>query len=202
MMLRLFALLLFIALAGCAHQHRITPPPNVLAQQQSLQAIDNWQVNGKLGIRTADESGSASLKWGQQQQHYQINLSGPLGQKRMVITGKPGKVILEEAGQKPLTAKNAEALIKKAAGWTLPVTQLAYWIRGVPAPREKITRLQTNELGLIAQLEQGGWVITYSNYRNWQVAGSELAMPQKIIAQYHDVRLILAIRDWQMGASE
>lgn len=200
MMLRLFVLSMVIAFVGCAHQARITPPPNVLAHQQTLQAIDQWQVNGKLGIRTANDSGSASLKWSQTQKHYQINLSGPLGQKRMLITGKPGKVTLEEAGQKPLTAKSAEALIKKTAGWTLPVTQLAYWVRGVPAPRVKITRLQTNNLGLIEQLEQGGWLISYSNYRTWNVAGQQLAMPQKIIAQYRDVRLILAIRDWQMGA--
>lgn len=202
MMLRLFVLIMVVACAGCAHQSRITPPPNVVAHQQTLQAIDQWQLIGKLGIRTAHDSGSASLKWSQDQQDYQINLSGPLGQKSMIITGKPGKVSLEEAGQKTLSATSAEALIKKTSGWTLPVAQLAYWVRGVPAPRQKITRLQTNHLGLIDQLEQGGWLISYSNYRHWDVDDKQLTMPQKIVAQYRDVRLILAIRDWQMGATE
>lgn len=200
MILRSIILVMVIAFVGCAHQSRITPPPNLLAHQQTLQTVDHWQLNGKLGIRTATDSGSASLKWSQAKQDYHINLSGPLGQKRMVITGKPGKVTLEEAGQKTLTAKSAEALIKKTSGWTLPVAQLAYWVKGVPAPREKITRLETNNLGLIDQLEQGGWLISYSNYRHWDVHGTQLTMPQKIIAQYRDVRLILAIHEWQMEA--
>jgi len=202
MILRHLFLIIMIALAGCAHQGRITAPPNVLAQQELLQTIAQWEVNGKLGIRTADDSGSASLKWAQTEKDYRINLSGPLGQKHIAITGTPHKVTLEESGRPPLSAQNAESLIKQAVGWTLPVTQLAYWIRGVPAPREKITSLQANELGLVAQLEQGGWTIQYSNYRNWDIEGKQVAMPQKIIAQYHDVRLILAIRDWHMSTPE
>ena len=199
-LLRGSLLISLIFVTGCIHQ--IKPPANVLAHQAALQSITHWELNGKLGIRTAQDSGSATLKWVQIQQEYRIHLSGPLGQKSMLITGAPGIVTLEEAGQKPLTAKSAEALIKKAAGWTLPVTQLAFWVRGVPSPREKITRLHTNELGLIEQLEQGGWLINYSNYRNWDVDGRQLTMPQKVIAQYRDVRLILAVRNWQMGAKQ
>ncbi len=200
--LHLFLFTVMILVAGCTHQGRITPPPNLLAHQTALQTIAHWELNGKLGIRTAEESGSATLKWIQTQQEYRIQLSGPFGQKSMLITGTPSKVILEEAGKKPLTANTAEALIKKAVGWTLPVTQLAFWVRGVPSPREKITRLRTNELGLIDELEQGGWVIQYSSYRQWDIQGKQLTLPQKVIAQYRDVRLILAVRNWQMGADQ
>lgn len=200
MMLYRFAasLCLLLLLSGCAHQS-LTPPADVLAHQQQLQTINSWGLSGKLGIRTADDSGSAAVKWSQQLSHYQINLSGPLGQKRMIITGKPGKVRLEQSGSAPLEAKSAEALIKKAAGWTLPVAQLAYWVRGVPAPKQRITRLQQNQAGLIAQLQQGGWTIAYSHYRDQQVAGKTLALPGKITAEHKDVRLILAIREWQLG---
>jgi len=194
--LLIFTLLL---LGGCAHKGSLTPPLDVLEHQRQVQAINDWQLTGKLGIRTTDDNGSASVKWAQQVANYQINLSGPLGQKSMIITGTPDKVRLEQTGESAQEAKTAEALIKKSAGWTLPVAQLAYWVRGVPAPKLRITQLQQNETGLIAQLIQGGWSINYSNYRDQTFNGVNLPLPGKITAEYKDVRLVLVIRDWQLG---
>lgn len=209
-------MLLLLLISGCAHRGTFTPPPDLVAHQQQLQRITHWKLTGKLGIRTSDDNGSASFKWAQQLTNYEINLSGPLGQKRMIITGMPGKVRLEQTGSALLEAKSAEALIKEAAGWTLPVTQLTYWVRGVPAPKQRITHLQQNESGLLAQLQQGGWSITYSNYKNYPYSDPAtpvptadhllspttdhtLSLPGKITAEHEDVRLILVIREWQLG---
>lgn len=194
-------LLAFLLASGCAHRS-LTPPQDVLEHQRQLQAIGDWQLAGKLGIRTADDSGSASVKWQQQPNTYQINLSGPLGQKSMIITGSPGKVRLEQTGEPPQEAKTAEALIKKTAGWTLPVAQLAYWVRGVPAPKLRITHLHQNDNGLIEQLNQGGWAISYSNYRDQTFNGTNMPLPGKIIAEYQDVRLTLVIRTWRLGPTQ
>ena len=202
MILRYSLMLLALLLAsGCAHRS-LTPPQDVLEHQRQLQAIGDWQLAGKLGIRTADDSGSASVKWQQQPNTYQINLSGPLGQKSMIITGSPDKVRLEQTGEPPQEAKTAEALIKKTAGWTLPVTQLAYWVRGVPAPKLRITHLHQNDNGLIEQLNQGGWAISYSNYRDQIFNGTNMPLPGKIIAEYQDVRLTLVIRTWRLGPTQ
>ncbi|HCS66540.1 MAG TPA: outer membrane lipoprotein LolB [Cellvibrio sp.] len=195
-------LFLTLLLGGCVHKGLLTPPQDVLEHQRQVQAIGDWQLTGKLGLRTAVDSGSASVKWVQQIANYQINLSGPLGQKSMIITGTPDKVRLEQTGEPAQEAKTAEALIKKSAGWTLPVAQLAYWVRGVPAPKLRITQLQQNENGLIAQLIQGGWSINYSNYRDQTFNGVILPLPGKITAEYKDVRLVLVIRNWQLGAAQ
>lgn len=203
MMLRYPLLLLVLLLAsGCAHRGSLTPPQNVQEHQRQLQAVSDWQLAGKLGIRTDNDSGSASLKWAQQLANYQINLSGPLGQKRMIITGTPDKVRLEQTGEPVQEAKTAEALIKKSVGWTLPVAQLAYWVRGVPAPKLRITHLQQNPNGLIDQLIQGDWSISYSNYRDQNFNGALLPLPGKITAEYKDVRLVLVIREWSLGAQD
>lgn len=199
MQCRVICLLLLITLSGCAQRGAFAPPPDLVAHQQQLQRITHWELSGKLGVRTRAESGSASLKWAQQLADFQINLSGPLGQKRMIITGTPGKVRLEQTGSAALEARNAETLIKKAAGWTLPVAQLTYWVRGVPAPKQRITHLQQNESGLIAQLQQGGWSIAYNNYKNYHHHNQTFSLPGKITAEHDDVRLILVIRDWQLG---
>lgn len=212
----LICLALLLMISGCAHRGTFTPPPDLVAHQQQLQNITHWELQGKLGIRTSNDNGSAALKWTQQVANYEINLSGPLGQKRMIITGAPGKVRLEQTGSEPMEAKTAEALVREAAGWTLPVTQLTYWVRGVPAPKQRITHLQQNESGLIAQLQQGGWSITYSNYQNYPYSAPTLApataatatrsvtpsqtlsLPGRITAEHEDVRLILVIRAWQL----
>lgn len=196
-----FAALLLATLlgTGCAHRPQIVQPENLHQHQQQLQAITGWQLQGKLGIRTPDESGSASLRWRQDDHNYQINLSGPLGQKRLLITGQPGKVRFEQSGEPAQEARTPEALIKQQLGWTLPVTQLAYWVRGVPAPKGRISLLEQNSDGLIARLQQGDWLITYSNYNNQSHQGKTLALPGKITAEYRDIRLILAISQWQLG---
>lgn len=199
---RLLIILSLLLISGCVHQGSLTPPQDVLEHQRQVQAIGDWQLTGKLGIRTTDDSGSASVKWTQQIASYQINLSGPLGQKSMIITGTPDRVRLEQTGEPAQEAKTAEALIKKSAGWTLPVAQLAYWVRGVPAPKLRITHLLQNETGLIAQLIQGGWSIHYSNYRDQTFNGINLPLPGKITAEYKDVRLVLVIRDWRLGAAQ
>ena len=202
MILRYSFILLALLLAnGCAHRS-LTPPQDVLEHQRQLQVISDWQLTGKLGIRTTADSGSASVKWVQQLASYQINLSGPLGQKRMIITGNADKVRLEQTGEPAQEAKTAEALIKKSAGWTLPVAQLAYWVRGVPAPKLRITYLQQNENGLIDQLTQGGWNISYSNYRDQTFNSAVLPLPGKITAEYKDVRLVLVIREWNLGTAK
>jgi outer membrane lipoprotein LolB len=194
--------LTILLLSGCVHQGSLTPPQDVLEHQRQVQAINDWQLTGKLGIRTTEDSGSASVRWVQQIANYQINLSGPLGQKSMIITGTPDKVRLEQTGEPAQEAKTAEALIKKSAGWTLPITQLAYWVRGVPAPKLRISYLQQNDSGLIAQLIQGDWNISYSNYRDQTFNGIILPLPGKITAQYKDVRLVLVIRDWHLGVAQ
>lgn len=197
---RLVALLLAILLGGgCVHRPTIVQPENLREHQQQLQAVTDWQLHGKLGIRTPDDNGSASLRWRQDDHNYQINLSGPLGQKRLLISGQPGKVRLEQSGEPAQEAKSPEALIKQQLGWTLPVTQLAYWVRGIPAPKGRISLLEQNSDGLIARLQQGDWLITYGNYNNQSHQGKALALPGKITAEYRDIRLILAIRQWQLG---
>ena len=197
--LRLAALsfvLLFVS--GCAQQGRIDYTQNLAEHQRQLATLNHWQLSGKLGIRAPSDSGSASLQWQQEGRRYRIDLSGPLGQKRMLINGRPGRVTLEQAGQKTRSATSAEALIAQVANWNLPVTQLSYWVRGLPSPSTPIDELLKNDQGLITQLQQGGWQINYYGYSEYIFNGQSLPLPQKIIAQYADLRLTLIARSWQL----
>ena len=54
-------------------------PAQWRAHKQQITQLDGWQINGKIGIRAPQDSGSATLFWLQRQDYYDIRLSGPLG---------------------------------------------------------------------------------------------------------------------------
>lgn len=191
-------------LTGCSTQPR---SGNTLGhtpleqQQEQLRRIYTWQIDGKLGVRSPYESGTASLKWQQFPRAYNIHISGPLGHKRMQVQGEDGKVSLHRSGQPSISADNAEELLLQATGWGLPVSQLSYWVRGLPAPGAPVDKLETDANGLVNHLQQQGWDITYLAYTPQAYLDSQLLMPSRIQAVNNELRLTLVIRNWQLGNS-
>ena len=198
--LPLLVILCLALLSGCAHQNKpqtSTPPVSLedwSKRQNQIMAIRDWQASGKLGIKVPNDGGSASLQWQQNSSDYQIDLAGPLGMGKMTITGTRDAVTLSQSNRPPQTATTAEELIVKNTGWKIPVAQLTYWIRGLPAPVATVTRYAFNDQGGLGELEQAGWKITYGEYLQ---TSKDIPMPGRITAEFKDVRLILVLREWQ-----
>lgn len=193
--------LLILLLGGCAHQPGQLPAQDWQERYQQLAALPDWQVSGKLGVRIPGDNGSASLHWHQQHSNYSIDLSGPMGSNRFSIKGNDHQVTLLRSGQPPQVAHSAEDLILANTGWTIPVAELAWWVRALPAPDQPIDRQQRDESRQLLSLEQSGWLIEYSNYRvlPHPQHSTPLVMPGRIVASWGDIRLTLVIRDWQFG---
>ncbi|GGY79862.1 outer-membrane lipoprotein LolB [Cellvibrio zantedeschiae] len=194
--------LLFISLllSGCAHK---LPKAPLISEdwpkhQAQVEALGKWQATGKLGVKVPNDGGSMTLRWQQQPNDFAIDFTGPFGQNILGIAGKAGEVTLSEPGKAPITAKTAEELIRRNTGWTIPVAQLTFWVRGLPAPTAKITHFAPNAQGLIGELEQLGWKVTYGEYLSVNAGTETLAMPGRITAEFKDMRLTLVIREWQM----
>lgn len=192
------ALLLLVWLAGCAGQ---APAPDVprqpddwQRQQQDLAALDTWKVAGKVGLRTAEESRSANLDWSQAPDHYRMLISGPFGAGRSVLEGRQGAVTLT-TGDGRFEASSPEALMQQQLGWSLPISALDYWVRGLPAPG-RAHRQSDDELGFPETLSQDGWTI---RYRDWTYADS-LWLPSRLIMTYDDIRATLVVNQWQPGS--
>ena len=190
-----------IVLSGCSHQQPKAPliSQNWPNHKEKVESIANWQAVGKLAVKVPNDGGSASLKWIQTGAEYQIELNGPFGSGKVTINGLPTSVTLSEAGQPPQTAKTAEELIRKNTGWNIPVTQLAFWVRGLPDPKTKVTHFSPNAQGLIGELEQLGWKVSYGDYLNATISESSIPMPGRIVAEYKDVRLTLVVREWSFA---
>jgi outer membrane lipoprotein LolB len=199
-------LLMMLFIHGCSHQPQkdLSKNKNWSAHLAQVVAIKQWQTKGKLGVKVPNDGGNASILWQQQPGEYQIDLAGPLGMGKMIINGYPNRVTLTKSETQIQTAKTAEELLAKNMGWAIPVTQLAYWVRGLPAPKIKATHFSFNQQGLLSELEQAGWKITYGDYllvnslANNTPAES-LNLPGRIHAQYKDIQITLILREWILG---
>ncbi|MGH1370579.1 MAG: lipoprotein insertase outer membrane protein LolB [Cellvibrionaceae bacterium] len=162
--------------------------------QKILGDIDQWQVQGKLGVRLPDNSGSVYFNWKQRPDDFAIHLSGPLGQGTTWIRGNDRQVSLERPNQTTILAKTPEALMQKGLGWWLPISQLYYWVRGIPAPQTHPSAQQHHDDGSLKFLEQDGWQLEYSRYKS--VSGWSL--PSKVIARQQDIKLTFIIKNWKL----
>lgn len=189
-----------ITLAGCAHLQKPSAPPSQPAKswpsrQNQLAQQKNWNIKGSIGVRTADKGTSASFNWRQQQHAYFIELFGPLGINRAMLTGTGNQVTLQTADKKTYVAKDSEALLRERYGWYLPVNNLYYWVRGLPAPHSSAdVQLDANKR--LATLHQQGWQIRYNSYTNT----NGLELPEKMTLDRGKLHIRMVIRQWQLNS--
>ena len=184
-------------LAGCATSQSVTEPRQERqagdweAQTEQVEAFTSWNLTGKVGLRTPQESTSANLDWRQTPYHYRLLVTGPMGAGRSTLEGRDGRVSLTTSEGR-FEADSPEALMEQRLGWSLPVSSLTDWVRGLPA-NDSDFEMTDDELGFPASLEQDGWEI---DYRGWKdVNGTWL--PNRLVMTYDDLRATLVVNQWQ-----
>ncbi|MGQ3888409.1 lipoprotein insertase outer membrane protein LolB [Legionella sp. CNM-1927-20] len=161
--------------------------------QVSKGAPSSWNLSGALAVRSARKSATASINWYQRGPgSYQIRLFGPLGSGTIMIAKRGGVIVLQD-GPKKATSSNAEQLLLQQTGIRLPVNNLYYWVRGLPAPGavQSAKRDAGNRLML---LRQGGYTIQYLGYRSVGKA----VLPSHIRLQGNGVFIKLVINRWSI----
>ena len=190
-------LLLALLLHGCALLQPPSPPPPPAGTQidwldhlRSLTLLQEWQLKGKIGVRTRNDGGSAYLDWNQAEDSFYIILSGPLGQGTTIVSGNATGARLEQSDGIFL-AESPDQLVQEHTGWHIPIAHLLYWIKGMPAPGDTPS-LTHNALGTLATLQQGGWQLDYDQY------SPELGtlLPHKIRIRKDDLKVTLIIKQW------
>lgn len=191
-MLRLIILLgCSLALAACSSFKPQAPQPAITWEQHqaSLQALDSWDISGKIGIVTTTSSHSASLKWRQEEQDYQIDMRGPLGQGGASIIGNADNVTVEIAGEGTFTGPDPEFILYQQLGWELPISDIRWWIRGLPAPDKTFDfSLENNRLNT---LQQDGWTIRYLRYNSLSPT-----LPTKLKLSHQGLKITVIINSW------
>ena len=170
-------------------------------RQQSLGKIpDSWTINGRISVINEQENWYAKFTWIQQEQDFQLNFTGPLGETELQVSQIAQNVRLKTPA-KERTGHNLEQLLQQETGWSLPITSLRYWSQGYPNPA--ITaQLKYNKEQQISDIFQAGWHIQYhKRMLAEQVSGPKIWLPKKIIATKQDIKIKLIITRWHLGES-
>ena len=133
------------------------PPAHV---SQQVEAENQFNLQGKIGVRTPHQSGSAFFTWVQQQQQFDIELSGILGVGKTQISGQPGQVTLNSAKTGLIYAESPEELLEQATGWQAPITHLVDWVQARPATVN--AQIQKDPQQRPTQFIEDGWTVDLS----------------------------------------
>ena len=178
----LFLLFSFLCFSCAAPLPR--PPADHLQQlwqtrESALVPIRHWELRGRLAVRADERGGQASLTWKRAAAQHDIRLNGPLGRGVVRVTQNETGAQLQDAEQRVFHAANAEELLYRYTGWRLPLTNLNYWVRGVPVPGLPASR-ELDDAGRLKTLRQQGWELQYQEYVRFE--GHEL--PNRLTLTY------------------
>lgn len=157
-----------LVLTGC-QQYTQPQAPSV---SQIPEAANNFNLQGKIGVKTPGQSGSAFFTWVQQQDEFDIELSGILGVGKTQISGTPGQVTLNSAKTGLIQAETPEELLQRATGWQAPITHLVDWVQAKPATTQ--AKISKDESNRPIQFLEDGWTVDLSY-------NAQAQLPNKLI---------------------
>jgi len=199
-----------LLLGGCSHLEteeeplaEVVPPKpvepvNWEITKQQRQAINSWELRGRLGIQTEHNGGSLDINWKQDGDDYVIRLLAPMGQGTYRIHGDKYSASIKMPNGKTRYIDQPNQMFNEALGVSLPLDALKDWVRGVPASSLKLDYAKWDDKGLLHVVRQEGWHVEMSNH-----FGETLPMPYKIYIDREDmpdldIRLVL--RQWMVDS--
>ena len=156
-------LLMVLLLAACA-QVEVKPPAGPL----------EFDLSGRIAARYRDDAFSGLLTWRHAADGDEMLISTPMGQGVARIVRQGEAVVLTTAEGREFSDRDGEALTERVLGFRLPLTGLADWVRGRPAPA----------------LEARGWKVEYQE-RDIE------NRPTRLRVTYPGVELRLVISQWE-----
>jgi outer membrane lipoprotein LolB len=187
--------LLITLLSGCATtSYQAINVDELEPAKLSLSELDNWQINAKLGIRTATDAQSIRMLWQQQGAKYQLRLNGPLGFGTAYIVGDSEQAEIKKGGQ--LMTTSPQQLAMQLTGVPLPITALSWWVKGLISPNHSAaTDIQRAQTGQLEGFQQAGWQISILSYSQT----GPYWTPKKIAGRQGELSFKLIISDWQFS---
>lgn len=195
--LLLAAAALPLLLVACVPAVRIKGDAGLLHAQrereQALAQADHWILQGRLGVSDGSNGGSGSFSWTQNDDQYEFVLRGPaISGVDFRLSGGPQGALLEGLRGGALRGPDAEALMRKALGWEVPLHDLRAWVLGLRAPGVP-AELSFGSDRLPSLLQQDGWTV---DYREWD-GSRQPPLPRKLYAERAPYKVRLSIESWQ-----
>lgn len=188
----LFCLLMAMTLFACASVGSLEP---VVANSindgntRRVLAVDRWHLVGRLSVRHGNQSWLSRVEWRHIKRLDVLTLSTSLGGVMAKLSFSTDGVYLTNTDgyTRMITQVELESLL----GYSPPLQQLKYWVRGVADPA----------FGFIPHdfavadgrgFEQTRWQISLERY--YRLDG--LVLPKKIVAEKGDLKIKLMVDEW------
>ncbi len=192
------ALLLSFLLSSCTNLS--VPQPTSTYQQkpwylrsQALKRINQWHAQGAFSIHQPNKTVIATYDWQQRDQNYHIRIQSSFNTYSINITGRPGMVMLWRSNKEHFTATTPERLMQEQLGWRLPISDLHYWILGLPAPG--MDHREYDDYGHLSVLMQNGFTVKFFDY----TTVGKVDLPQMLLMTNGHVELRIAIKHWHLS---
>jgi outer membrane lipoprotein LolB len=194
----LFLACVAVAIAGCSQFGGLADKQQAqelwAARQQALLDFDAWDIHARAAIRLKGEAYNIGLRWQRQAENSMILLEAPFGQGVFRIeTSMGGTYRLRLPDGQVFENSTAEALLEDMIGWSLPISGLEYWIRGIPRPDSAYSH-RLDHGGRARSINQDQWAIDYLDYF---VGQENPQLPRRIKLVSDTVTLKLVIERWQ-----
>ena len=91
-------------LQGCANLPLGTDGLSQEERRLQLEAVDRWQVRGRLAVDTGERAFQGSFNWQQEQDALTLSIRGPLGGGVLQISGTPEMLTIRARGESRVLA--------------------------------------------------------------------------------------------------
>lgn len=189
-----------LILPGCSTKP-IKPAVQPDAQQQAvtLAKMTNWKLRARIGLRSKQKSGTATMIWDETSAKRSLRLLGPLGGGVILLQQDASGVSIQDSNKKIYRGTEAGELIYQVTGWQIPVTGLRWWLLGLTEPGSDAIPVYDDKQRLL-HVVQDGWEISMSNYSqfdNYELPGSLLIKTTTDKNSERYLRVKIIVKEWQ-----
>ncbi len=170
------------------------PQPDWSTRQESLGALQQWRLEGRIALKIGDDGGQSGLIWSHAPESMRFELSGLFGIGATVLSSDAAEVTLR-SGDKSYHGSDPVALLAEVTGWQIPLQSAHYWVRGLPDPVLEVESMLLDGMNRLSRLEQAGWTVEVRRYQRHEA----LELPAYIVLQRNEVKIKFRLQRWELN---
>ncbi|MBI3146698.1 MAG: outer membrane lipoprotein LolB [Pseudogulbenkiania sp.] len=170
-----------LLLTGCATRDVAFRP-----QAQANRPQDTpFSISGRLSVKADGKGQVANFDWNHDAGRDQLSINSPIG-STVARVERDGNGVTLQADGKTYQAADVESLTEQTLGWPLPLSNLAWWIRGLAAPD------WPQSVSADGVLHQQGWAIRFISD-----AGQPGPFPKRVEMERDQLSIRLVVHAWR-----